>query len=468
MRAYLENTSTNPPANRVSWYRYAFPCYASLFLWVGFYQFLAEGTINRAPLGLIIFGFVVAGAAGYWLFYYVPAVMGMQTGYPLGVIGSSTFGSRGGQFVPGLLMAFLQAAWFGVAIYYAGELVLAGLGLDTVTSFPLFAAVAVTWGIVCAILSFGGIGLISRLAYLLGFIPALVLLAVAFHTRQGLPMHGLDLPERLPAFAYAIHLATGFFAVVAASAPSMGLHFESKADVRNNGLTGIWAPMVFAGTAAVIGVAGARALDPGLGSFGFIQAAQGSTGVLGPAIPWILLIASLPVALFFSHLATESFTVMLPGISKPLAVAAGGIVAILLAISGLPAQLSALVTALAAMAAPICGIMVADYWSHDKRWPHTRPGINYAGYGAWILGFLVGVMPLAPLPEHLLSLVHPAAVYSFAAGFVGYIVLGNIGLKPYRKHRRRRVPINPEERDGETDTVYKKSRRSHRSHDDHR
>ena len=46
----------------------------------------------------------VAGLLSYALYYYAPAMLGMKTGYPLYVVGSSTFGTTGGYVMPGLLM----------------------------------------------------------------------------------------------------------------------------------------------------------------------------------------------------------------------------------------------------------------------------------------------------------------------------------------------------------------------------
>jgi cytosine permease len=130
MGSYLDNKSANPLANRVSWHRYTAPCYASIFLWVGFSQPLAQGTIDRAGYATLLFGLVTAAVLSYALFYHVPAMLGWKTGYPLGVLGSSTFGATGGQLVPGLLMGVLQTAWFGVATFFGTSLTLSGLGMD--------------------------------------------------------------------------------------------------------------------------------------------------------------------------------------------------------------------------------------------------------------------------------------------------------------------------------------------------
>jgi cytosine permease len=50
----------------------------------------------------------------YFLFYLVLAMLGMQTGYPLYVVGTSTFGTKGGYLMPGLLMGVLQVGWLSV------------------------------------------------------------------------------------------------------------------------------------------------------------------------------------------------------------------------------------------------------------------------------------------------------------------------------------------------------------------
>ena len=72
---------------------------------------MAQNTINHASLGLCILALAVAGLLSYGLFYYVPAMLGMKTGFPLYVVGSSTFGTRGGYVMPGLLMG--RCRWAG-------------------------------------------------------------------------------------------------------------------------------------------------------------------------------------------------------------------------------------------------------------------------------------------------------------------------------------------------------------------
>jgi cytosine permease len=421
------------------------PIYAALFLSVGYYQGLAPGTITRGTLGLLCLALVLGGLAAFALFYYVPAILGMQTGYPLAVLGSSTFGSRGGQLIPGPLAALMQASWYGAGIFYAADVIVRSAGFQTEGFSVPRAAVCVAAGTGLVWLGACGLRLAVWLSLLLAPLAAVALLAAVLLSKEGIAQHGLEYPESYPAAMLAIHVVAAFFAVAALAAPSLGLHASNRKDVVVAGLLGIWAPAAFAGTFALLAVAGIRGLVPGIEGYGFVEVVSGMGGFGGAVIPWLLLLGSIPALCSYSLMAQESVTVMAPGLSRRSAAGLTGVIGVLMAVSGAPADAQAFLTVSGALCAPVCGILAADYWSHDRRWPHTRPGVNFAGYGAWILGFVVGVLPLLPIPEHFQAVAHPAAVYSCLAGFAGYVVLGNIGLKPYRKHRRRRVRPDGEE-----------------------
>ena len=118
---YVRASVPNPTSNRGPWYKNTAPSYAGIFLWVAFYLGLAGPTISEASLGVAILGLAVAGLLCFALYYYAPAMLGMQTGRPLYVVGSSTFGTTGGYVMPGLLMGLLQLGWFAVATYFATD-----------------------------------------------------------------------------------------------------------------------------------------------------------------------------------------------------------------------------------------------------------------------------------------------------------------------------------------------------------
>ena len=45
--------------------------------------------------------------------------MGMKTGLPLAVVGTSTYGVQGGFLLPGFFMGILQFGWLAVNAYFA-------------------------------------------------------------------------------------------------------------------------------------------------------------------------------------------------------------------------------------------------------------------------------------------------------------------------------------------------------------
>jgi cytosine permease len=94
------------------------------------------------------------------------------------------------------------------------------------------------------------------------------------------------------------------------------------------------------------------------------------------------------------------------------------------------ANLISFFTIVGASFGPICGAMAADYLLSGKRWAGPRAGINFAGYIAWAVGFVVGILPFLPLSAEMKTYVQPAVLYSFVTGFVVYALLAKAGLQP--------------------------------------
>jgi cytosine permease len=121
---------------------------------------------------------------------------------------------------------------------------------------------------------------------------------------------------------------------------------------------------------------------------------------------------------------------MIPGVPRVASTMAGAVVGIIIAVTGGAAHLISFFTIVGASFGPICGAMAADYLLSGKKWAGPREGINWAGYIAWAVGFLVGILPFLPLPAEVLPYTQPAALYSFIAGFVVYMGLAKAGLEP--------------------------------------
>ncbi len=428
---YLAKAVLNPAQNRAPWYANTAPSYVGTFLWVAFYQQIAQGAVDRAGLGLCLAALVAAGLLSFGLFYYVPAMLGMQTGFSLYVVGSSTFGTKGGYLMPGLLMGVLQVGWFSVGTFFSTRYILNGLGSDAQPRTPLFAIVAIIWCYTMAYVGVKGIQYVAKMAIALSAIPFLMLLIVFFKTSGGLANHTVDPAKADPfaAFTILLQVVIGFFATAGAAGADFGMSNRNARDIRLGGLVGIALAVVYAGGVPLLSVAGARALNPGLG-FGYDAVIASIGGFLGTAMFLLFALASIAPACFCAFITGNSFATMIPKMSRMAVTMAGVTISVVLAITGVAQNLAGIFTIVGASFGPICGAMTADYLLSGKRWAGPREGINWAGYGAWGLGFVVGLLPFLPIPDTLKTYSQPAVVYSYIAGFVVYLVLAKAGLEP--------------------------------------
>jgi cytosine permease len=446
---YLARTIPNPVTNRAPWYVNTAPSYAGVFLWIAFYQSIAQGTIDRAGIGLCLLALAVAGLLSYALYYYSPAMLGMKTGFPLYVVGSSTFGTSGGYLMPGLLMGLLQIGWFAVADYLSTTFILSGLKMDPRPGTLPFAIIAVIWGFLMAYIGVKGIQYVAKVSLILNVIPLVMIVFVFAKTFPGVSKHVPAHPDPIGAFTGLLAVVIGFFATAGAAGADFGMNSRDGRDVKWGGLVGIAIPVLIAGGLPLMSVAGAHALDPNLQSMNYGDVIGASGGWVSSAMYFLFALASVTPACFCAFIAGNSFSTMIPSVSRMLSTMAGAAVAIVLAITGTAANLVGFFNIVGASFGPICGAIAADYLLSGRRWAGPRAGVNWAGYGAWALGFLVGLapFPFMPLPAVLKQHAQPAVLYSFVVGFVVYWVLAKAGLEPVK------VPLSPDVRPSLGDTA---------------
>lgn len=427
---YLAKATPNSASNRAPWYVNTAPSYAGIFLWIAFYNSIAAGTIERASLGVCLAALAVAGLLSYALYYYVPAMLGMRTGFPLYVVGASTFGTTGGYVMPGVLMGLLQIGWFAVGTFFAAKFILSGFGSTAGPGSLPFILVGLAWGYSMASVGVMGIQYVAKISIYLNFIPLLMLLIVFAKTSDGVARHTVTNPDPFVAFTMLIQIVIGFFATAGAAGADFGINSRNERDVKLGGLVGIALAVMVAGGLPLLSVAGARALMPGVQGFNYDAVIAAMGGWLATAMFFLFTIASIPPACFCAFIAGNSFSTMIPGVPRIGSTMAGVTVAIVLAVTGVAENLIGFFTIVGASFGPICGAMAADYLLSGKRWAGPREGINFAGYGAWAVGFLVGIVPFLPVSDNLKRIAQPAVVYSFVTGFAVYAILAKVGLEP--------------------------------------
>jgi len=431
---YLAKAVPNPPSKRAPWYANTAPSYAGIFLWVAFYKAIAGETLAHAPLSLCLLGLAIAGLLCYLLYYKAPAMLGMQTGYPLYVVGSSTFGTAGGYIMPGLLMGLLQIGWFAVATLVATDFLLKGVGMkDAAPGSVPFIVVGVIWGLSLSWVGAKGIQYVAKIATYLNFIPLLMLVIVLFQTIGGVSSYQIPAGQQndYVAFTKIIAIVIGFFATAGAAGADFGMNSRNQSDVKWGGLVGVGLAALIAAGLPLISVAGAHGLNPNIG-WDYSDVMQAFGGPITPVMFILFALASIPPTCFCAFIAGNSFSTMIPGVPRVSSTMLGAAVGIILAVTGVAGNLVSFFTIVGASFGPICGAMAADYILAGRRWAGPREGVNMAGYLAWAIGFVVGILPLpfVPLSADVKAYLEPAGLFGFIVGFVVYTVLAKAGMQP--------------------------------------
>ena len=423
---YVSRSVPVPLSSRVPWYRSTFPTYAGIFLWVGFYLKIAEPTIGYADVGVCLWGLLVAGLLCFGLYYYVPAALGMQTGQPLYVVGTSTFGTTGGYLIPGLMMGVLQIGWVAVVGAVSADFIMKGLNQ---TSRILSSTIIVVWIYSLGWVAIKGIHYVGRVAKFMNWVPLLMILVVFYANRDGVARYQPANHDGTTGFLNVLTIVIGYFATAGAAGADFGMNNANKKDIILGGIFGIIGGALIAGGLPILSVAGYLGRGAGPRSYDY-TAAISSVGALAPVMFFLFAIASMVPTCFSSFIASNSFSTMLPKIPRTVSTFAALTISVLLAVTGVANNLVGFFSLVAASFGPICGAMAADYIISGRRWSGPRSGINWAGCIAWLIGFLVGIPEHLPrMPATWIKADNPSGLYSFVVGFIIYLVLAKAGLR---------------------------------------
>ena len=462
--SYVTAAKPVPLANRAAWYKTIAPTYAGVMLWFVFWQALVGGQgtpggVLSAGLGPALLGLVLAALICHFLFYLAPGMLGMRTGLPLYIVGTSTYGVQGGLFMPGLLMGLLQFGWLAVNAWATSMLLckcfeiglVPGAGGVMEVQVPGMAhgIIAAVFAIVAAFVGLKGIQYVAKVATYLPLIPIVVLLILLAMTCGGLS--GFE-PKKLVESSATTSLDTwavigvlctyivGFFATAGAAGTDIASVGRDEKDVQLGGLGGIILPTIFAGGAAILIVAGAYGggIANAGGSLNPIDLMKGLMGEKAANVAMIALaISAFPGACFSSLIAANSFKTTMPKVNPAISVGIGAIVAAFLAVTGWVAQVIWVFVVIGASFGPVCGAMLADYLLAGRKWSGPRAGFNPAGWISWIIGFAVGafnlvielLLPSMPQLAAWKGFVPVPPVAAFVVGFVLYLILASIGLQ---------------------------------------
>jgi cytosine permease len=442
---YVAMAKPNPMENRSPWYMNTAQTYAGIMLWFVFWQDVPTGggalggTLSQG-LGIAVLGLVLAAFLCHFLYYLVPGMLGMKSGQPLYIVGTSTYGVGGGLFMPGFLMGLLQFGWLGVnACFSAAFLVkpfYPDVGLMEVIATGPHIAVSIIWAVGAAFMGMKGIQYVAKVATYLPLIPLVILIVLAaksiggvgsFEPAQvGVTADATDVLSTGGVIAMFLTYVIGFFATAGAAGVDFGMNNRDAKDVQMGGLVGIAGSTIFAGVMALLIVAGAYGsgmvtAEAGLNPTQLMGALVGEK--TGAVFMYLLAIAAFPPACFSSFIAANSFKTTLPKVNPSISVGIGTAVSILLAATGWAADVVSVFSVIGASFGPVCGAMMVDYILSGKKWAGPRAGWNLAGWISWVVGFAVGMAPMMGCPMPVAPLV------AFIVGAVLYFILAKAGME---------------------------------------
>ncbi|MDO5581878.1 MAG: cytosine permease [Planctomycetia bacterium] len=460
---YVASATPLPKDKRVGWLTSTAASYAGVMLWFVFWQDVPSGggsfiggTLAEG-MGFGILALVLSAAICYSLYYLVPGMLGMKTGLPLSIVGTSTYGVNGGFFMPGFLMGLLQFGWLAVNAYFAGLLLAGSFGGAQNSS--LHFTLSLIWAIGAGWIGLAGIKYVGRFA---SYMPILPLFVLGFLLVKTLPHLSAFKPESIMELApvktegsvslYGSQTlgvlslmgayVVGFFATAGAAGCDFGMNNKDKKAVQWGGLVGVFGSTVLTGVAAILIICGAYAMPE------FQEAAKTAASnakavnpvelmgaIVGPGMQKILLfllvIAAFPSACFSTLIAANSFKATLPKVNPYISCGLGVLGACVLIITTWAGNAGQVFTVIGASFGPVCGSMMADYFLSGCKWAGPRAGFNPAGWLAWIFGFAVGSITLLSTAFNFtLPFVVPCPpVSAFLTGLVLYFIFAGIGLQ---------------------------------------
>jgi len=430
---YITGAVPNPKNNRVPWYKGTAPTYAGIFLWFAFWDPISKNGLAPGTLGATLVGVVLGALICHFLFYLVPGRLGQQTGLPLYIVGSSTFGAMGSLFMPGLLMGLLQFGWLGVNTFYSAKALAAGFNMPS-----LFMPICILFAFGAAFVGLKGIQYVGKVSTYLPIIPLVVLI-------MGLVMFAGSAGDykAVPAAADAasgsgfsamllmISAIVGFFATAGAAGVDICMSNRNKSDVSMGGIVGVIIAIIFTAGISVIVMAGAHAT--GVVETADVQMTAALAKKLPAGIFAVVMIgltlAAFPGACFSSFIAANCFKTTMPKINPFISVGLGAVVSIILAVTGIAGNLGGVFGLIGASFGPICGAMMVDYLLSGGKWTGPRAGFNPPGWIAWAAGFVVGILPNELLPAALRVNIPCAPVAAFIVGTVVYFLCSKMGMR---------------------------------------
>jgi cytosine permease len=458
-----------PPLARGGWVWTIAPAYAGVFIWIPILDRLGTCLPGQSSLGWLAAVALLAALACCFLLYHIPAMWGWTAGHRLGVVGASTFGTTGSEWISSVVVGLGATAYYAVSVNMAIKLIMLGLlscGLIDLSVFkpwclgplvvqsPVVLLTALFWiYVITVVCRLRMAGVIFALMQVYTPVALLLLGVTALLASPGLPSFAaakeslaqLDpalMSQVEPSGAHLFQLIFGGFALSGLMGVEWGMTVSKRRDVRIGGWIGIILAGTFCAIMALLTVAGALGLStPGvLQTAGELPAIPlsfhwavlvGIGGIKGGAILNLFGLATLAPGCYSAWIFRERISTHWPAIRRRVWTRIGGLLAFVLIATSQAGRLELIFNLMGAIFAPAVGALVADALRQKGQWHGVRRGWNLAGLWAWGLGVAVGLVPVigALVNWGATRWFQPATLYALFTSAGLYLALAALGLE---------------------------------------
>jgi hypothetical protein len=459
----------NEPISRGSWVWTIAPAYGGVFIWIPILDRLGISLANETSPGWLAATAVLAVLACYFLLYEVPATWGWSAGYRLGIVGASTFGTTGSEWISSVIVGLGAVVYYSVSVNMAIRLIMLGLlssGLIDQSAFqtwrlgplrlqsPVVLLTAGFWiYVITVVCRLRMASVIFTLMQVYTPVALLLLGATALLTSTGLPgftaakqsLAQLDpalYSHMEPGREHIFQTIFGCFAVSGLMGVEWGMAVGKRSDVHLGGWIGIILAGSFCTFMALLTVAGALGLStPAVARAGgelpvvplsFHWAVfAGIGGIKGGVILNLFGLATLAPGCYSAWAFRERLSKRFAAIRRRDWTRIGGFLAFVLIATSWAAQLELIFNLTGAIFASAVGALVADALRQKMRWHGVRRVYNPAGLLSWVIGLAIGLVPVfgALTDWDATRRFQPAALFAFLASAVMYTVLAAFGLE---------------------------------------
>ena len=361
---------------------------------------VGAGITMGLPFGLAALAMIIGYSVSV-IMMILMSILSADRGLPAVVAISSSFGKAGASKLVSLIIAFCYTCWFGFQAVVCGEAfasILQGIGVPIPSMLS-----TIIWGMIMCITAVYGYSWIEKLNVIA--VPALILILVyAMIVVFGDPESIVKITNHTPttqmSMIAAVGTSIGGFASGAVLSGDVTRYCKSRKDV----VIPVGVGTMLVGSILAIH-SGAVGMDTG--SIVTMLSSVGSP-ILGMLV---LVLATWTTNVCNAYSAGFALLSLTGAHDNKRAwfTLGAGIIGTLLAVIGITNYFNSFLNILAVFIPPIVGVVAVDYFVIKKGNPAAwaeKPGFNWAGVIAWIVGSAIALL----LPELLIPTLNAIVI----------------------------------------------------------